>query len=62
MPNLTEKKTISKFDLRPILGHRSDQVKVGHIGYHSIRGHKAYPFHSSITFGSKVMGKRAISP
>ena len=34
---------ISKFRKlisRPIWGHRSDQVKVGHVWYHSIRDHE----------------------
>ena len=50
---------------RPIWGRMSNQVKVGHVGHHSIRGHKKtlwYPFHSFITFGSKVIGRRVISP
>ena len=51
---------------RPILGLRSDQVKIGNVGYsiHFVASRQRfwYQLHSCITFGSKVIGRRVIMP
>ena len=66
------KKQLQNFTSRPIRGDWSDQVKAGHIclvifilsiiWFGVTRQTRWYSFHSSITFGSKVMGKRVEFP
>ena len=58
-------KHIQNLTSHPICGHGSGQANVGHmviIRFEATKQTLWYQFHSSVTFGLNVLGRRVISP